>query len=178
MTSSPAAARRPFGSAVAPCCRGAVQHVLWHVAIGIVRAGRGARHVDRRAVDVEALRGHLLRLEREALAVTDLHRPAHLIHVGDRLVERDLVLVDSHALEVDTDAGGIRQCFDERRLGVQLVPEDRRGLLQGRLRAHTLGLVRVLDGLLRARADNLEREAGKDWVRQRAGIDTATERVP
>ena len=32
--------------------------------------------------------------------------------------------------------------------------------------------------LLRARADNLEREAGKDWVRQRAGIDTATERAP
>ncbi len=32
--------------------------------------------------------------------------------------------------------------------------------------------------LLRARADNLEREAGKDWVRQRAGIDTTTERTP
>lgn len=32
--------------------------------------------------------------------------------------------------------------------------------------------------LLRARADNLEREAGKDWVRQRAGIDTAAERAP
>ena len=29
--------------------------------------------------------------------------------------------------------------------------------------------------LLRARADNLDREAGKDWVRQRAGVDAATE---
>ena len=32
--------------------------------------------------------------------------------------------------------------------------------------------------LLRARADNLEREAGNDWVRQRAGVDTATGRAP
>ncbi len=31
--------------------------------------------------------------------------------------------------------------------------------------------------LLRARADNLEREAGKDWVRQRAGVDTSMERA-
>jgi heme exporter protein C len=31
--------------------------------------------------------------------------------------------------------------------------------------------------LLRARADNLEREAGKDWVRQRAGGETAKERT-
>jgi heme exporter protein C len=32
--------------------------------------------------------------------------------------------------------------------------------------------------LLRARADNLEREAGKDWVRQRAGVATAAGRAP
>jgi heme exporter protein C len=27
--------------------------------------------------------------------------------------------------------------------------------------------------LMRARADNLERESGKDWVRERAGVERA-----
>ena len=63
-------------------------------------------------------------------------------------------------------------------LGAMLAPD--KGLATLPVAAMVIGTKFWFLGslLLRARADNLEREAGKDWVRQRAGDDATMERRP